>query len=477
MDKRNCLYHPTSPAHFECHECGNGFCRRCISKREAASLAHARAQVSYFCPRCNVPADAVAVGRLVTPFWKRLPRFFSYPLKRQPLLLNLVLALVSLALSHSAIGRIIMWAVLVKYSYAVLTATARGNLEPPELSVGLITDNFFQVFKQYMLFFILSGGGAVVAGFWGPAFLLVYALACIVFLPAMIMVLVTSDNLINALNPQYTIKILAAVGGRYFQMLLFLAMLMGAPASVAMLAFRFLPGPAAFLISSLASNYYTIVTYNLMGYILLQYHEELGYEIEYGEYREQNPLAETGKEKGPYDDLIDEVNVLVAEDRLEEAIEAIESATGGNIDDLDLSCRYYGLLKACKRSRDMLAHAARHIELLTRKSERKKACDAYRECLAIDPDFSPPSMSLFRLGGWLPEFGADKLAVNCYVRFIKKAPESQLVPEAYFNIARLLLDKLNDPARASGVLKTLVERFPGHEITIDARRCLEQITA
>ena len=470
-----CLYHPTQQAHFECHECQTSYCPKCISKRSYAKFAQARAATAYFCPKCNLPVTPLTIGNIVKPFWKRLPHFFAYPFKLQPLLLIVVLSLVGLIFHNSTLVNLLLWAVLVKYAYAVLLQTSQGKLEPPNLSAELVLDNFFQVFKQFILFVILGGGGFVAAEFWGPLVLVPYGLACVIFMPAMLIILVTHDNFVSALNPQYTVTLVGKVGGRYFQLLLFLFLLLSAPAALAGAA-RFLPEALQYFVQILAQNYYTIVAYNLMGYVLLQYHEELGYEVAYEDFQDQKSL---GKEvaKGPYADLIAEVNVYTAEGMLNEAINKIEQVTRREITELELSSRYYELLKTTERLAEMAYYGVNHLELLGKKGEITTACRVYKECLAQAPDFCPSSRTLYKIAGWLVQAGEPRLAVNAYAKFIKANAENHLVPEAYFHIARILIDKLGDKAKARGVLQTLLSKYPAHQISMDARQRLEQIAS
>ncbi len=416
------------------------------------------------------------MGHIVSPFWQRLPQFFSYPFKKEPFTFIAILAVIAFIFHNSGLINILLWAVLLKYAYAVLVNTGQGKLEPPKFSVELITTNFFQVFKQYMLFFILAGGGFVVGRFWGALGSSLYMLCVVIFLPAMIMILVTKDCVVSALNPQYSISLVANIGGRYFQMYLFLLLLMGAPIALAGLSSYVMPVGATRFIMIIAQNYYTIVVYNLMGYVLLQYHEEIGYEVRYEDFQEQKGLGEVVA-KGPNDDLINEVNVLVAEGRFGEAIDQIESVTHRDIKDLQLSTKYYNLLKTGERFAEMVYYGVHHLDLVVGKGDMKAACAVYKECLGQDTNFCPHSKTLYRVAGWLVQMGDNKFGINAYVKFIKADPENVQVPVAYYNIAKILLEKLGDKAKAAGVLKTVLNKYPGHEISMDAKRCLEEMAS
>ena len=149
-----CSYHPTKPAFYHCPKCDSNLCPDCISKRQQES--YGKTKYFYFCPKCNLPVEMLSVGSFIAPFWSRLPKFFIYPFHPKPLLLILILSLAGVCLSWIPLIHLVLWAVLVKYSYAVLRNTVHGNLRPPSLSHEVIWEDFGQAFKQIGLFVVVS---------------------------------------------------------------------------------------------------------------------------------------------------------------------------------------------------------------------------------------------------------------------------------------------------------------------------------
>ena len=153
-ERSSCSYHPTKAAHFHCPKCGADFCPDCISRRERE--VYGTKKQFFFCPKCNIPAETLSAGSFVVPFWTRLPKFFVYPLHPKPLLLIALLSFAAMLLSWLPFVNLILWGILIKYCYAVLTNTARGNLRPPDLSYDVIWQDFGQAFKQIGLFLIVG---------------------------------------------------------------------------------------------------------------------------------------------------------------------------------------------------------------------------------------------------------------------------------------------------------------------------------
>ncbi len=472
----NCKYHPTQQAHFECSRCQTSYCPHCVSKREAQKLGMTKKEKFYFCPKCNFPATPLEVGTIVTPFWKRLPLFFTYPFKKQPLFFIVALALIGIVFPNSMIINFFLWAALIKYSYAVLINTSLGNQEPPKFSLELITDKFSQVFKQILFFGIIGASLFFVFGFWGPLGGILFLILIVIFAPALMMLLVTNDSIVSALNPKNYIALVGKIGGRYFQMHLFLLLLSGAPMVLASLAQYFLAGFILKFVYQLAENYYTILTYNLMGYVLLQYHEQIGYDVDYCDFKEQTALKQK-IEENPYENLINEVNIYVVEGRIDEAVKLIAEETQGKITDENLSRKYYNLLKEGKRPAELVTHGKNYLELLNKGSNKIEACKIYKECLSHDPLFEPNNQTLYKIAGWLIQLGENKHGVNAFIRFIKSNPKHDLIPDAYYQVAKTLHEKLNNTSKAKELLKGLQRNFPQHELALDAHSYLKQISS
>ena len=79
-----------------------------------------------------------------------------------------------------------------------------------------------------------------------------------------------------------------------------------------------------------------------MGYVIFQYHEEIGYEVDLDE--EEASLDKTTPERNVENELLNKIDILVKEGKLDEAISLIKDETGGVIFDLNLAERYFNLL-------------------------------------------------------------------------------------------------------------------------------------
>jgi tetratricopeptide (TPR) repeat protein len=215
----------------------------------------------------------------------------------------------------------------------------------------------------------------------------------------------------------------------------------------------------------MAQIYYTIISYHLMGYVMLQYHNEVGYEIEYNDFKERGVDDAESVQTDAGALILKEINPLIKDGNYEDAIALIKEKTHGTeITDVELSNRYYALLKMTNRNSRMLEHGINHLKLVIKDKKRNEALKIYLECMKIDPKFLPSAKSLFKIGEWLNETGRVKEAIKTYNQLIKGYPENDLVPKSYFRAAQILNDRMMKPEKAVKILNGLIKKYPGNEI-------------
>ncbi len=473
-----CEQHPTEPAHWTCSDCGSSFCPDCVLKRDAGD--YVLGKIIHMCPKCVIPAEWIGAANTIVPFWNRLPKFFTYPLHPIPLLFNIGVCIMLLIASLLPLVKIIFILLLVgsviKYSFSVLFRTAQGNMKPPSFTAGTVSESLKPVFKLLLLYFIGLIWTVIIIKYTGKA---PGTLFWITFenllLPAMIMILVATESVFHAVNPNLFIRLIFRIGKGYFAMCALLALLGAAPFVLLNLLMKIIPvGFNVFLFAFLLI-YYRILSYHLMGYVLLQYNQEVGYEVDYDEF--QNMSGNSKPEiPDPEAGLLTQINFMSREGKLDEAITLIKESTNTNdISNIKLSEQYYKLLKMKKMYPQMADHAVSYLHMLVRDKEKKKACDVFLECLSVDKEFTSAPVNIFAVAGWLYETGKVKEAMAAYNRIIKLYPGDNLVPNAYFRIAQIYHDRLMDTAKAKKILNAIIKKFPDHDIVQQAGNYLSTL--
>jgi tetratricopeptide (TPR) repeat protein len=475
--KQNCSFHPTRTAQWSCSKCHKVFCPDCIIKRDKGG--YSKGEFVHLCPKCNIPARWLGVASIIDPFWHRMPRIFAYPMSIRALILMIVISAASLIVSGRGfvpvLIRFAIWGVMLKYSFAALKDTAGGNLHPPEVNTKTISDNFGQVVKQMGLYFLVG----VVFGFItvkfgalpGFVFLIFSALS----IPAMIILLVTTDSFFNAINPVLFVSLMARIGWGYLLMYFFLSLLLGAPVALAKFIFPLLPPILVAFIYAFAQNYYTLVSYHLMGYVILQYHEKIGYQVDFEDFRD--PTDKNGVEAdGPDERILKEVTPLIKDGKLDEAVKVIQQYTSGaKISNKTLADRYYMLLKMTKRITEMLEHAAGYLDILSRENDKQKALQVFSQCRAEKPDFLPSALTMMKIAEWMSESGKKDTAIRFYNHLIKAYSEDPLAPRACFRAAQLLDGHFLKPEKSKQILLKLLQKYPESEVVPMAQKYLARL--
>lgn len=478
--KQYCRYHPTQPAHWHCEKCDKVLCPQCVDIRDLEG--YHQGEKLHMCPSCNIPVQWMGVANILDPFWKRMPQFFLYPFSSGPMLLMALLALIaSIFIGPGNIGKIsaiFVWGVIFKYAFSILQATAGGDLTPPKLSLETLSDNFGPVVKQIGIFLIIFGVAGITARYLGLIPVIVFIILAILFMPAMLMLLVTTDSLFHAVNPLMFISLTLKIGWGYLLMYFFLLLLGTAPALMGNYVLQYLPQMVQVFLFTIVQIYYTFITYHLMGYVILQYHESIGYRVEFENFKD----GETEKVQSkltmddPQSRLLLRINQMIKDGDHTGAVKAIEDETSREgITDPLLSERYYTLLTMIGVKEKLTAHGRSHLDLLVHADQREQALAVYHECRTMNPAFLPSVGALFKLGSWLNESGKSKEAIHTFNQLAKAYPQDPLVPKSYFRAAQILNEQLSNPEKAGRILSGLLKKYPDHDIIPFVERYLRDM--
>ena len=474
--KTVCDYHPTRPAEWNCPDCNGNFCGHCIDRRVVEQ--YGKKNSFHFCPKCNVQANRVAFQNTVETFWNRLPKFFIYPFHPRPLILMAALAIISVLASGPGLFKMLIhfaiWAVVLKYSFTALKETANGKLVPPKVNLQTITADFEVVFKQIGIYIIIGFGFFKAAQTGGIIVGLLFLGLAILSIPAMIIVLVATNSLLHAINPMIFARMAWRIGWGYLLMYFFLALLGIAPAVLGRYIIALLPDSLHGFLFAMAQSFYTIISYHLMGYVIFQYHEDIGYEVDLDE--EEASIEDMTSEQDGERELLNKIDILIKEGNLDDAISLIKNETEGVISDVNLAERYFNLLKIKQITPEMLRHGKAYLELLAKTDKKDKLCEVYSECISRQPEFTISPSTTFKVASSLIEAGNPKGAIGAYNRFIKANPKNPLIPKAYFLAANVINEQMRNPHKAIKILKGLIKTYPNHDIIPYVQNYIKQIS-
>ena len=254
----------------------------------------------------------------IVPFWNRLREIILYPAHGASMANIVVLALCTLVvfLPFKIMALVLLLLVNVamyRYAFECLRATANGQLTPPEGGFLSTTDKSLGWKLIGLLFIIgvLAGVGIVL---FGPRLGIVWLLFLGLCMPAAVMVLAMEESVGAAINPGKWFSIIGRIGWSYLAVVgLCLAVLMSEGFGQNLVA-KVMPLAVALVAVSLISNYCLVIMFHLMGYLLYQYHDEVGY-VPDAPQTLQRPLAQLD----PDQELLDRASAMVREGRPEDA--------------------------------------------------------------------------------------------------------------------------------------------------------------
>lgn len=458
----NCIRHQDRKVHWICPKCESGYCPACVSKRSSGLY---RKKAKYFCPKCNIPAEWVGASNLIPPFWKRLHNFFTYPIARGPLLLIFVCAgLCSLPSILGPLGFLFNlpgWGLSLKYAFEILRATSRGKLVPPKIDMEVLSANFGQVFQQTIILIILALlGFSLLRSTESGLLLFLYIVLIVFFWPAIVILQVTSGSILSAINPLFFVPLVVRIGWAYLLMYFFLLLVFAAPAYILSFVDSMEVHPFAFIFcKNILNIYYMFLMYHLMGYVLLQYHLELGYSVDYEDFEDINKNEYDRPEESSPEVI--RIELLLQEGRLDEALSVLRGkANTGELADVELAGKYHELLKIKSDFKEMCAFAPYYMKNLLAAGKIRDCVRIYEDCAAQNAGFLSGAAVVPDLGEELEAAGKYREALKLYGGFLRTYPQDGKLGEICLRAAILLNERMASRDRARRLLEAAMARIP-----------------
>lgn len=265
-----CKYHPLQATVFQCDACQISTCESCVDYHDDAHEPR--------CVHCHGPLISVVNSENIAPFWRRIEQAFRYPVNGNTLLLIVILSVVSTVaaelLGSGLVSLVITLAAfggLLKYSFMCLMETSEGEFTPPDITEAL-TGGLGLAFKMIAMIILMVGSVLVLAFYVHEMVALLAAVLYIIGLPAVIITFAHTQSIFAALNPMFFLGLIWRIGFPYAALLGFMLIMSG---SVSLLDSLIGDGYAAVsgVLSMIVSNYYTVVMFHIMGYLLYQYRD------------------------------------------------------------------------------------------------------------------------------------------------------------------------------------------------------------
>jgi len=430
----------------------------------------------------------------IEPFWNRMPRFFLYPL--MPPAVGVIIAaavIASAGFDWSRLAQLIVLAVsagptrgidageivlpalvfavgalfVLKYGYDILVRSADGYLSPPPLNADTVLDGYELPFKHLAMLVVLGVVGVAVARVW-PNGLQLYSVIATVLQPAIMITLGVERSLIAAVNPAYFARLAVQIGWPYFAVAGLVLLLGSAPGTVVSLVGQNLPASGVVLIAILAQCFFLYVSMHLMGYLIYQYHNRIGFQpasLEGGD-DEWEPILGPLREEldsGRYEDAADRLSTLVREypDH-----------------SIWLRQKRHKALKLTNQDRAFVDNGGKLLGELIDANRLRDATEIYIDLTDYDPALRPAREQDYEpLMDMLIQRGEYRRAVRMANGFHRDFPDSSSIPPLYLEVARVFSEYLDRPDKARQVAEFLLERYPDHPAAKRARAIRDMVTS
>jgi hypothetical protein len=394
----------------------------------------------------------------IVPFWDRLPEITRYPAHTSALITIVMLAFgnLSIFLPFGQILSLLVTVALYRYAFECLRATANGYMEPPELMQSTDSSLGWKQIGLMIIFILVAILGVALLG---PKLGVVLILFLGICLPGATMTLAMDESLSGALNPAKWIAIVTRIGWPYLAVVALCLVILASQNYAAAMAASVLPLFIAVIVVGVISNYALIMTFHLMGYLIYQYHDAVGFE----------PVApqmvRALARPDPDQDVLDEVAAFINEGKPENATELLRGHLRNRGGTPAVHAQYRKLLRLANDREELLRHGQEYLNILMAQDKSRLALEILRDCQTIEPTFGPTDAGQITELARLAAHGAQaELALRLLSGFHKRFPKSRDIPKNYLLVATLLHERMNQDEKALALLKYLKANYPDDEL-------------
>lgn len=427
------------------------------------------------CPKCNRHLRYLGSATEVEPFWNRIGAFFRYPFHTDPLIVIAICTLVPMALSADLIGLIVslfLFIALLKYTYAVINHTAEGHMKPPPVATAFTGEGFAVVFQQIIVF---VGMGALVsaAGMVGGPILAMLAMAFVILaLPASIMVLAMERSALAAINPLHLTGLIARIGWPYFLLYGYLVLLTMASGAAQDFALSNLSPWLAGPISGFLNSTFTLILFNMLGYLLFQYQEELGFASDLQDESEQQDATQRDRSFR----LDADIDMDLKDGNYERLQSSLVSALKRDPDNAHRLEQLYRLLIARNDNAELYRRHVSLLEWLVDHNNGAGIADLLTRLEPLNPNLQVDDPELAeRCARCLYHQGEYRQALKLLQDFHKRFPESNTLAPAYILAAQILANGLGQWEKAAAFLGFVQKRCQNHPLHSQVDTFLQQV--
>ncbi len=454
-----CQFHPLELAQQHCEYCDINVCATCSDE---SPLSHDR-YAEHRCFVCEMSMERVGAGLTVQPFWRHLSDIYRYPLSIQSVIVIILTALIATIFASFTILLLIPTIILTHYCFVCLRHTANGKMIAPDFELSF-DSGIASLF--YVLIVMIAIGICVglVFNIFGVGIGTLTMVLGVAILPAAIMVIAIDEKLFSALDPGKLASIVSATGVSYFLMLLFIIVMFSSVAALSSF-FSSMQSPWTIIfVQSVISNYYTIVIFHIMGYLVFQNQEDLGFRAK--DSRNKTSIRSVDKRN------LAKIDILVKVGDYQKAVSLFKQQVHADSNKIWYWERCFKLMyntrKAFKRTareeKELQQFSERYLSKLSEQEDTQNMGEVYLKARKMLQSYLPKNNKVrLKVADSLYQADRNNEAVFVLNRFQDDCDDKALVMQAYDLMSRALgtipgnEDKAKQYRRYSDVLKKVID--------------------
>ena len=412
-----CRFHPTSDAKQHCDHCHADYCENCCDESDLQRDVHAELR----CFVCQSGLTPLEISTSVQPFWRVLDDIYRYPLSTAPLIVISLAAFLTTTFSDYRFFLIMPTVAVVLYCFSCLRNTALGQKQAPDVEKsfeGSISLIFYVFIIMLLAGLVTSLAGSTL----GVAFEILVGIICVAVLPAAVLVIVIDERLLPAVNPIRLMSIVSTMGVSYFVMLIFILIMLSSM-GILSAVFELSDNSFFIFIQAAIGNYYSIVVFHIMGYLVYQNHYQLNFQTK------TQKVKSLGRTRNKH--LNAKIGVLIKSGQYVQATELCKQQVKTSEATLWQWTRCFKLMCVDDMDKSMQNFSSHYFSKLEAQQQYDTLADAYIRIKKRLPEFEikDPKMQLTIAQGLL-EIGRYKFVVVLLKDFIKTNREPGKIKQA-----------------------------------------------
>src|SRR5690606_1601975 len=268
----------------------------------------------------------------------------------------------------------------MKYCFSCLEHTARGKLLPPDITEGY--GGGLSLLLNLLVMFVVAGAAIFATNLYlGTQLAALLTFFVVIAMPAGVIIYGMTESLLESLNPLNLLRLISGIGLPYGLLLGFL-MIMSASVGVISELIGYDYAFISTVLQSAVSNYYSVVMFHIMGYMIFQYQGVLGFTAREDDGEQRVP-------RSARDRLAAKLQICLKQGDYNQVVTLFKNALKKFPRDREFNRQYFEFLYAT--GRDLENAGSRYLDYLLATGQEHQLGIIYKRMLHLLPDFRPTS--------------------------------------------------------------------------------------